>query len=629
MDQLASSLNTTQMRRATAIAIVACSLLVLPSCIPPLRNPKPGPGLPESLDLRKADPQSDLPEVFDHADSPENSAQLKIEEFYTDPRLLDLMHQAMVGNQELRILSENVQVASNEILARKGAYLPFIYPGGGIGVDKFSNFTLPGAGIRSDQYFPGSFLPNPLPNFLLGFTFLWTPDVWWQLHNARDAAAMRYYAAAHGRNFFVTRLIAEIAENYYRLMALDARLENLNRIIALQERSYEIARARYEAARSTDLPVRRFLAEVRRYQSEKLIVNQDIIQAENRINFLLGRNPQRVERGSGDFIDLRLHSLSMGVPAELLQNRPDIRQAERELAATGLDVLVARKRFYPQGLINSGVGYQAFNPSYLFITPEALVANAAGNVLMPFINRKAIKADYFTANARQLQAVYDYQRVVLNAFIEVVNRLARVENYGESIEIRKRQVQSLEQAVAAATSLYQLPRAELPVDYLDVLTAQNELFAAIRDLIETKGEQLFAIVNTYQALGGGNYLFPIPVPKPLQPHTHSWKLWKHSKASEDARPGPVPPPPPPAGRGPGRSQHRRRKRPGSASNTGGRGSGTVLNTGGGGQEVRNRFQHRRRKGSGTVADTAGGQSAGTASNADGRRTGGRNRFQHQ
>ena len=134
----------------------------------------------------------------------------------------------------------------------------------------------------------------------------------------------------------------------------------------------------------------------------------------------------------------------MGVPAQLLQNRPDIRQAERELAATGLDVKVARKRFYPLGLINSGVGYQAFNPSYLFITPEALVANVAGNVLVPFINRKAIKADYFTANARQLQAVYNYQRVILNAFIEVVNRLAKVENYGKSIEIKKQQVQSLE-----------------------------------------------------------------------------------------------------------------------------------------------------------------------------------------
>ena len=417
---------------------------------------------------------------------------------------------------------------------------------------------------------------------------------------------MRYYAAAEGRNFFVTRLVAEIAENYYGLMALDTRLENLesnHRASGAKPTRSPGPGSKQPAAPTW--PVQRFLAEVRRNQSEKLIVNQDIIQAENRINFLARSYPQPVERMSGDFIDLNLHSLSVGVPAQLLQNRPDIRQAERELAATGLDVMVARKRFYPQGLINAGVGYQAFNPRYLFITPEALVANAAGNVLVPLINRKAIKADYFTANARQLQAVYNYQRVVLNAFIEVVNRLARVENYGQSIEIRKQQVQALEQAVAAATSLYQLPRAELPVDYLDVLTAQHELFAAIRDLIETKGEQLFAIVNTYQALGGGNYLFPIPVPKPLQPHPHSWKLWKHSRASEGASGAPVPPPPPPAGRDPGAASTPPSEKVAAPLHTaGGRGSGAVLNTGGG-------------KGSGNASNTGGGEGSGAVPDTGG------------
>ena len=100
----------------------------------------------------------------------------------------------------------------------------------------------------------------------------------------------------------MTRLVAEIAENYYRLMALDKRLENLNQIIELQERSLEIAKARKESARGTELGVLRFQAEVRRNQSEKLIVNQDIIVAENRINFLANRYPQRVERDSVGFL---------------------------------------------------------------------------------------------------------------------------------------------------------------------------------------------------------------------------------------------------------------------------------------------------------------------------------------
>ncbi len=102
-------------------------------------------------------------------------------------------------------------------------------------------------------------------------------------------------------------------------------------------------------------------------------------------------------------------------------------------------MLVARKRFYPQGLINSGVGYEGFNPRYLFITPEAIAANVAGNMLVPFINRKAIKADYYSANARQLQAVYNYQRVILEAVAEVVNRLSKVQNYRAVSRSRNRQ----------------------------------------------------------------------------------------------------------------------------------------------------------------------------------------------
>ena len=159
----------------------------------------------------------------------------------------------------------------------------------------------------------------------------------------------------------MTRLVADVAENYYRLMALDKRLENLNLTIELQEQSLEIAKANKEAARGTELGVLRFQAEVRRNQSEKLIVNQDIVVTENRINFLVNRYPQPVERVSAGFYDLNINTLSVGVPSQLLQNRPDIRQAERDLAANGLDVKVARVNFFPQLVLNAGVGLQAFN----------------------------------------------------------------------------------------------------------------------------------------------------------------------------------------------------------------------------------------------------------------------------
>ena len=160
-----------------------------------------------------------------------------------------LIHQALVGNRELKVLNEDVQIAGNEVLARSGAYLPFVSVAAGAGLNRYSRFTLPGAGIRDDPFLPGKFFPNPLGNFLGGINLTWQLDIYRQLRNARDAAGQRYIVASERRNYFVTRLVAEIAENYYRLMALDKRLENLNQIIELQEQSLEIAKARKEFAR--------------------------------------------------------------------------------------------------------------------------------------------------------------------------------------------------------------------------------------------------------------------------------------------------------------------------------------------------------------------------------------------
>ncbi len=496
--------NAKHMKYVIARAI-ACSimLLVLPSCgIPPLRHQEPGPGLPAN---------------FNGATSSENSSQLGIEEFYNDRMLTCLIEKALFDNRELKNLNEDVQIAGNEVLARSGAYLPFISVAAGAGLNRFSRFTLDGAGLRDDPYLPGKFFPNPMGNFMGGINLSWQLDIYRQLRNARDAAAQRYVVASERRNYFVTTLVAEIAENFYRLMALDKRLENLDQIIELQERSLEIAKARKEAARSTELGVLRFQAELQRNYSEKLIINQAIIQGENRINFLVNRYPQRVERDSAGFYDLNIHPLSVGVPSQLLQNRPDIRQAERELAANGLDVKVARVNFFPQLVITGGVGLQSFSLRYLF-EPQAVIGDIAGALVGPLVNKRAIRAQYLTANARQLQSIYSYQRVILEAFTQVINRVTMVENYSKSIEIKKQQLKTLENAVQFANDLFQNAR----VEYLDVLTAQRDLRDGRVVLIDTKTEQLAAIVNTYQALGGGVLAISTPADFHGQyPYTHT------------------------------------------------------------------------------------------------------------
>jgi outer membrane protein TolC len=206
------------------------------------------------------------------------------------------------------------------------------------------------------------------------------------------------------------------------------------------------------------------------------------------------------------------------VPAQLLLNRPDIREAERELVAAGLDIKVARAHFFPSLDITANSGYQAFNPRYLFDS-EALVANVAGDLVAPLINKRAIQAEFLAANARQLESLYNYQRVTLNAFTEVVNRLAMVENYRRSIAIKRQQLTALETSVSVAGDLFQAAR----VDYIDVLFAQRDRLEARPVLIQTKRQQLSAIVNAYQALGGGLVLSnpsqqpPPPPPEPEAP----------------------------------------------------------------------------------------------------------------
>jgi NodT family efflux transporter outer membrane factor (OMF) lipoprotein len=502
------SWGANRLPNTVAIATACSVLLALPGCfIPKLRPPKPGPALPQT---------------FNGLASPDNSSWIGAPAFFNDPRLTSLIGQALVRNQQLRILAEDIQIANNEILRRRGAYLPFLSFGARASLDKLSTFTPPGADLSQIVSPAGRPFPNPLPDFLTAADITWQIDIWRQLRNARDAAGLRYLGTIDGWNYVVTRLVAEIAENYYRLMALDNQLETLDRTIALQEQSLRVAEAQKLGARGTELGVQRFLAEVRKNQSQILIIRQEIIETENRINFLCGRYPQPVERASAQFLNLQLPPLSVGVPPQLLQNRPDIRQAERELQAAGLDVRVARANFFPKLFINAGVGYEAYNTKYLFITPESLIYNVAGQVVAPLINRSAIKADYFNANARQLQALYEYQRTILNAFTEVINRLNRVRNYTNSVEIKRQQLASLETAVDVAAKLFQNAR----VEYIDVLLAQRDRNDARIVLIDTKNQQLAAVVNLYQALGGGWRPpgMPIPPSPPLRPQGQAGQM---------------------------------------------------------------------------------------------------------
>ncbi|EMI42047.1 TolC family protein [Rhodopirellula sp. SWK7] len=430
-----------------------------------------------------------------------NSAQLPHSMFFSDPYLLGLITETLMGNQKLKILSEEIRIACNETYARSGEYRPFVSLGATAGFEKSGRHTRDGAVEDQLDVANGRSFPDPLGDFGVGANVSWELDIWHRLRNSQRAAAMRYLGTQEGRNYIVTRVVAEVAENYYQLLALDNRLSVLQATIDIQRKSLDVSRAKKSAGRGTELAVQRFEAEVQKNLSERSLIEQEIVEVENRINFLAGRYPQPIERTNVELTKFDLNTLGAGVPSELLLNRADIREAERQVAAAGLDVRVARAKFYPSLSLTAGLGWNAFSTGYLFRTPESLVYGLAGELVGPLINKRAIKADYCSANAAQLQAIYNYQQTVLQAHIEVVNQITKVENYRRSVDVKLRQLEALQASVDAANDLFQNARAE----YVEVLLAQRELMEAKMLLIDTKKEQLAAIINAYQALGGGAF----------------------------------------------------------------------------------------------------------------------------
>ena len=443
--------------------------------------------------------QQEVPARYSNVQDTSNTAQLPWKTYFTDPNLVALIDTALVRNQELRITLQEIDIARNEVRARKGEYLPFVGARAGAGVEKEGRYTSSGAGNATTDIKPGMEMPEPLPDYMAGLYATWEVDIWHKLRNAKKAAVSRYLATVEGKNFVVTSLVAEVANAYYELLALDNQLAIVQQNIEIQENALAIVKLQKEAARATELAVRKFEAEVLRTRSLQYDIRQRITETENRINFLLGRYPQPIVRSVQTFGDLVPDAIHAGVPSQLLANRPDIRQAELELAAARLDVKTARAQFYPSLGITAGIGYEAFNPSDLIKTPESLLYSIAGDLAAPLINRNAIRAAYRTANAKQLQAVYHYDQTVLNAYLEVANQLARIDNLERSYALRADQVQALSQSIEISGNLFKSARA----DYMEVLMTQRDALEAKFELVETKMQQMNATVLIYQALGGG------------------------------------------------------------------------------------------------------------------------------
>ncbi|MBT1706494.1 TolC family protein, partial [Fulvivirgaceae bacterium PWU20] len=271
---------------------IGCMLLLATAC-----------SLPPSLVQRKENKTT--PASFNNSSQDTtNTAKTQWKAFFTDQYLVALIDTALKNNQELNITLQEINIARNEVRARKGEYLPFVGIGVGAGVEKVGEYTAAGAVEENLEVKPGKRFPDPVPNFLLGANASWELDIWRKLSNAKKSAMFRYLSSAEGKNFMVTNLIAEIATSYYELMALDNQLDILKKNIDIQKNALEIVKLEKQAAKVTELAVRKFEAEVLKNQSRQFEIMQAITVTENRINFLVGRFPQQVARNSQTFTDL-------------------------------------------------------------------------------------------------------------------------------------------------------------------------------------------------------------------------------------------------------------------------------------------------------------------------------------
>jgi len=428
-----------------------------------------------------------------------NSADIDWKKYFTDPYLVALIDTAIANNQELNIMLYEINVAQAEVRARKGMIAPKVDVGVNAGVEKSGQYTRNGAVDNSLDIQDGKPIPDVLPNYGFGASLSWEVDIWKKLRNAKKAAVLRYLASVQGRNYMRTSIVAEIASTYYELLALDNQLSILQQNILIQNNALKTVRLEKTSAKVTELAVRRFEAQVYHTQSMQFLILQKIVEAENRLNFLTGSYPKHIQRNSDGFIKIAQDSIYSGVPSQLLQKRWDIQKAESQLEAAKLDIKVAKANFYPTLRITAGIGYEAFNPKLIISSPESMIFSLAGTLVAPLINRSEVNALYLGATAKQVQAAYNYERTILNAYVEVSNQLAKIKNLENSFKLQSLQVDALNESVTIAGNLFLSARA----DYMEVLLTQRDALESKMELIETKKEQLKATVNLYRALGGG------------------------------------------------------------------------------------------------------------------------------
>lgn len=411
-------------------------------------------------------------------------------------RLVDTV---LANNPDLLIASERMGAARAVMMQARGMSMPSVGTAAIPSMRRFGLYTMDGAGNKTTEIESGKYVPVNLPDLYLGFQASWEIDLWGKWKNRRKAAAARMLASEEGRRLITTALVSETAGAYFELVSADHTLSLLEQTIQIQEQALEMVRVQKQAAVVNELAVQQFEAQVLDLKAMREDVLRGIHVNETRIRLLAGRYEMTVPRDTLGFVTQPPPVMLAGVPADLLRNRPDIRQAEFELQATRADLAAARAAFFPTLQITGSAGLQSYKAASLFLFPESIAYGLFAGLSAPLLNRSQIKGDFALANAAQREAFLQYGKQVNRAYQEVQLELDRMERLENMQMYKRQQATILQSSTSISNDLFRTGRAT----YLEVLLAQQNALRANMELIATRKEQYLSAVNLYRALGGG------------------------------------------------------------------------------------------------------------------------------
>ena len=450
----------------------------------------------------KGEPGVVLPKTFNGSQDSSSIGFLERRQLFPDTNLLKLIDTAIYNNYALKAANQRIYAAAAELSFAKGRFLPVIAPEVSTRVDKYGTYTLNGVGNFDTNLSPNikgdKKIPDPTPDLFFGLRTAWEIGFFGKFRNMRRAAGARFLAYEKGRQWVVTTLVADIATMYYDLLALDNELLTIRNNMELQRTALEMIRIIKESARTNELAVKQFEAQLLNTKALESRKIQEIIEAENKLNALLGRFPQSIPRGRPIREQVFPSNIREGIPSQMLLNRPDIFQSEQELVAARADVKAARASFFPSLTLGGYLGQNSFSANTL-LSPQSLAWGAVAGLTSPFFNQFTLRSNFRRVTAAQSIAFYNYQQSIVQGFQEVTGSLNGIKNYENVYLLKQQETDALYQAVSVSKDLFSVGMAS----YLEVITAQKNVLQAELELSDARKEQFISLINLYKALGGG------------------------------------------------------------------------------------------------------------------------------